>query len=45
MTSAILLALGTAAALYIMVGYPLLLAVFPGRPKPKVAKEIGRAHV
>jgi cellulose synthase/poly-beta-1,6-N-acetylglucosamine synthase-like glycosyltransferase len=39
MTAAILLALGTAVALYIMVGYPLVLAWFPVRPAPQVAKD------
>jgi cellulose synthase/poly-beta-1,6-N-acetylglucosamine synthase-like glycosyltransferase len=39
MTAAILLALGTAVALYIMVGYPLALALFAGRPAPEVAKD------
>ena len=33
MASAILLALGSAVALYIMVGYPLALAWFAGRPR------------
>jgi cellulose synthase/poly-beta-1,6-N-acetylglucosamine synthase-like glycosyltransferase len=39
MTAAILLALGTAVALYIMVGYPLALALFAGRRAPEVAKD------
>ncbi len=39
MTAAILLALGTAVALYIMVGYPLALAFFTGRAAPEVAKD------
>jgi cellulose synthase/poly-beta-1,6-N-acetylglucosamine synthase-like glycosyltransferase len=39
MTAAILLALGTAVALYIMVVYPLALAWFAGRPAPAVAKD------
>ena len=39
MTAAILLALGTAVALYIMMGYPLVLAFFAGRPAPEVAKD------
>jgi cellulose synthase/poly-beta-1,6-N-acetylglucosamine synthase-like glycosyltransferase len=39
MTAAILLALGTAVALYIMAGYPLTLAWFAGRPAPEVAKD------
>ncbi len=41
MTAAILLALGTAVALYIMVGYPLVLAWFPGHPARAVAKDPG----
>jgi cellulose synthase/poly-beta-1,6-N-acetylglucosamine synthase-like glycosyltransferase len=39
MTAAILLALGTVVALYIMVGYPLVLALYPGRPAPEVVKD------
>jgi len=39
MTAAILLAIGTAVALYIMVVYPLLLAFRPGKPAPDVARD------
>jgi len=38
MVAAILLGVGTALALYIMVGYPLLLAFFPRRTAPGIAK-------
>ena len=41
MTAAILLGLGTAIALYVMVGYPLLLAFIPGRSAPEIAKDLG----
>jgi cellulose synthase/poly-beta-1,6-N-acetylglucosamine synthase-like glycosyltransferase len=39
MIAAILLGVGTAAALYVMAGYPLLLALRPGRAAPEVAKD------
>jgi cellulose synthase/poly-beta-1,6-N-acetylglucosamine synthase-like glycosyltransferase len=39
MTAAVILALASAAALYIMVGYPLVLAWFPSTAAPEVAKD------
>ena len=39
MTAAILLAVGTILALYIMAGYPLLLALLPRRTAPEVEKD------
>ena len=40
MLAALLLAVGCAAVLYIMAGYPLLLALLPARGKPPVKKDL-----
>ncbi len=39
MTAAIVLAVATALAAYILIGYPLLLAIAPGRAAPPVQKD------